>query len=86
MDYYRQFPEVQIFPGFPFPPGPGGPGPGPGPGGPGPGPGASTRELERRVNQLERVVQRQGEEIRELNRRVRRLERPYGTGYGGPQY
>lgn len=66
MDYYRQLPQTQFFPGFPFPPGPG------------------PRDLERRVSQLERIVQRQGQEIDQLNRRLRRLERP--IGYGGPQY
>ncbi|WNF36114.1 hypothetical protein RJD24_16915 [Bacillaceae bacterium IKA-2] len=71
-DNYRQFPETQFFPGFPFPPTPG----------PTPGP----RDLERRVSQLERIVQRQGREIEQLNRRLRRLERPIGHGYGGPQY
>jgi len=75
MDYYRQLPETQFFPGFPFPPFPG-PGPGPTP--------PRPRDLERRVSQLERIVQRQGQEIEQLNRRLRRLERP--IGYGGAQY
>jgi hypothetical protein len=76
---YRQFPDAQtqFFPGFPFfPPTPG----------PGPGPGPIPRDLERRVAQLERITQRQGEEIERLNRRVRRLERQMGFGIGGPQY
>ncbi|OIJ18193.1 hypothetical protein BKP45_11435 [Anaerobacillus alkalidiazotrophicus] len=70
MDYYRQFPETQFFPGFPFPPTP--------------GPTPRPRDLERRVSQLERITQRQGEQINELTRRVRRLERQLGHGFGGP--
>ncbi|RXI98645.1 hypothetical protein DS745_20230 [Anaerobacillus alkaliphilus] len=73
---YRQFPENQFYPGFPFFP----PGPTPGPTPPRP------RDLELRVTQLERVTQRQGEEIERLNRRLRRLERQLGFGIGGPQY
>lgn len=75
MDYYRQFPEAQFYPGFPFPPQPG----------PTPAP-PRPRDLERRVAQLERTVQRQGEQINELNRRVRRLERQTGHGFGATPY
>jgi hypothetical protein len=76
---YRQFPETQFYPGFPFFP----PTPAPGPG---PTPRPRPRDLELRVTQLERVTQRQGEEIERLNRRLRRLERQLGFGIGGPQY
>lgn len=73
---YRQFPETQFYPGFPFFP----PTPGPTPTPPRP------RDLELRVAQLERMTQRQGAEIERLNRRLNRLERQLGFGIGGPQY
>lgn len=74
---YRQFPESQFYPGFPFfPPAPS----------PGPTPGPRPRDLELRVAQLERTTQRQGVEIERLNRRLNRLERQLGFGIGGPQY
>lgn len=70
-----QYPEAQLYPGFPFfPPTPT------------PSPIPRPRDLERRVTQLERTTQRQGEEIERLNRRVRRLERQIGFGMGGTQY
>ena len=72
---YRQYPEAQFYPGFPFFP------PAPSPTLP-----PRPRDLELRVTQLERITQRQGEEIERLNRRLRRLERQFGFGIGGPQY
>lgn len=70
---YRQFPDTQFYPGFPFFP-------------PAPTPPLRPRDLELRVTQLERVTQRQGEEIERLNRRLRRLERQLGFGIAGHQY
>ncbi len=76
---YRQLPDSQTYFGFPqFPPGPGPT--------PGPFPTPRPRELELRVLQLERTVQRQGEEIERLNRRLRRIERQLGIRLEDTQY
>ncbi|MCD8502579.1 MAG: hypothetical protein LRY71_14105 [Bacillaceae bacterium] len=71
MEYYRQQPQTQFFPGLPFLPSPT------------PQPSPRPRDLERRVAQLERQVARNSERIDRLNRRLRRLEGQYGwSSYG----
>ncbi len=73
---YRQFPENQFYPGFPFFPA----------SSPSNGTSLRPRDLELRVVQLERLTQRQGEEIERITRRLVRLERQLGFGIGGPLY
>jgi len=86
---FRQQGQLQGFPGFPgggFPGGgfPGGGFPGGGfPGGGFPGGGGN---VDRRLDQLERQLQRTDRRLDQLERRVDRIERRLGIGSGRPEF